>query len=172
MKSVCDQSSPRLRRLRCERSSTSRNNFFRAMPPTDPFTSTSKRGKRRASHSPFAFDEFQRWWPNTRGQRLFHAAQFTFSGKNQPHERKSRNFFSLPNNNLREPNAKSVTRMVMASSPPDQELLAAAARGDQAAFSQLYQRYRNRVYGFAYRMLGAQAGGLFPNLDWRADHAP
>ncbi|MGH9835701.1 MAG: RNA polymerase sigma factor [Blastocatellia bacterium] len=45
----------------------------------------------------------------------------------------------------------------MASSPPDQELLAAATRGDQAAFSQLYQRYRNRVYGFAYRMLGAQA---------------
>jgi RNA polymerase sigma-70 factor (ECF subfamily) len=45
----------------------------------------------------------------------------------------------------------------MASSPTDQELLAAAARGDQAAFSQLYQRYRNRVYGFAYRMLGAQA---------------
>jgi RNA polymerase sigma-70 factor (ECF subfamily) len=45
----------------------------------------------------------------------------------------------------------------MASSASDQELLAAAARGDQAAFSQLYQRYRNRVYGFAYRMLGAQA---------------
>lgn len=45
----------------------------------------------------------------------------------------------------------------MASSPTDQELLAAAARGDRAAFSQLYHRYRNRVYGFAYRMLGAQA---------------
>jgi RNA polymerase sigma-70 factor, ECF subfamily len=44
----------------------------------------------------------------------------------------------------------------MATSPADQELLTAAARGDQAAFSQLYQRYRNRVYGFAYRMLGAQ----------------
>jgi RNA polymerase sigma-70 factor (ECF subfamily) len=44
----------------------------------------------------------------------------------------------------------------MASSLADQELLAEAARGDQAAFSQLYQRYRNRVYGFAYRMLGAQ----------------
>jgi RNA polymerase sigma-70 factor, ECF subfamily len=44
----------------------------------------------------------------------------------------------------------------MASSLPDQELLAAAARGDQAAFSRLYQRYRNRVYGFAYRMLGTQ----------------
>lgn len=44
----------------------------------------------------------------------------------------------------------------MASLLPDQELLAAAARGDRAAFSQLYQRYRNRVYGFAYRMLGAQ----------------
>jgi len=42
----------------------------------------------------------------------------------------------------------------MAYSLADQELLAAAARGDQAAFSQLYQRYRNRVYGFAYRMLG------------------
>ncbi|HEU0179971.1 MAG TPA: RNA polymerase sigma factor, partial [Blastocatellia bacterium] len=42
------------------------------------------------------------------------------------------------------------------SSLADQELLAAAARGDQAAFSQLYQRYRNRVYGFAYRMLGTQ----------------
>jgi RNA polymerase sigma factor (sigma-70 family) len=44
----------------------------------------------------------------------------------------------------------------MANSPADQELLASAARGDQAAFSQLYQRYRNRVYGFAYRMLGTQ----------------
>ncbi|MBO0859140.1 MAG: RNA polymerase sigma factor [Chloracidobacterium sp.] len=44
----------------------------------------------------------------------------------------------------------------MASSLADQELLAAAARGDQAAFSQLYHRYRNRVYGFAYRMLGTQ----------------
>jgi RNA polymerase sigma-70 factor (ECF subfamily) len=44
----------------------------------------------------------------------------------------------------------------MANSLADQELLAAAARGDQAAFSQLYQRYRNRVYGFAYRMLGTQ----------------
>jgi RNA polymerase sigma-70 factor, ECF subfamily len=44
----------------------------------------------------------------------------------------------------------------MASSLADQELLAAAARGDQAAFSRLYQRYRNRVYGFAYRMLGTQ----------------
>src|SRR5262245_57056789 len=45
----------------------------------------------------------------------------------------------------------------MTTSPADQKLLAAAARGDQTAFSQLYQRYRNRVYGFAYRMLGAQA---------------
>ncbi|HEY6401413.1 MAG TPA: RNA polymerase sigma factor [Blastocatellia bacterium] len=44
----------------------------------------------------------------------------------------------------------------MLSSPADQELLSAAARGDQAAFSQIYQRYRNRVYGFAYRMLGTQ----------------
>ncbi len=37
----------------------------------------------------------------------------------------------------------------------DHELLAATARGDEAAFGRLYQRYRNRVYGFAYRMLGA-----------------
>jgi RNA polymerase sigma-70 factor, ECF subfamily len=44
----------------------------------------------------------------------------------------------------------------MQSSPADQELLSAAARGDQAAFSQIYQRHRNRVYGFAYRMLGTQ----------------
>src|SRR5262249_1012879 len=44
----------------------------------------------------------------------------------------------------------------MANSLADQELLAAASRGDQAAFSQIYQRYRNRLYGFAYRMLGAQ----------------
>jgi sigma-70-like protein len=44
----------------------------------------------------------------------------------------------------------------MLSSPADQELLSAAARGDQAAFGQIYQRYRNRVYGFAYRMLGTQ----------------
>lgn len=44
----------------------------------------------------------------------------------------------------------------MATAPADQELLTAAARGDEAAFSQLYQRHRNRVYGFAYRMLGAQ----------------
>ena len=44
----------------------------------------------------------------------------------------------------------------MASSLADQELLAAASRGDHVAFSQIYQRYRNRVYGFAYRMLGTQ----------------
>jgi hypothetical protein len=57
----------------------------------------------------------------------------------------------------------------MASSLADQELLAEAARGDQAAFSQLYQRYRNRVYGFAYRMLGSQEAAedvrLFLRLD-------
>ncbi len=44
----------------------------------------------------------------------------------------------------------------MTTSPADQKLLAAAARGDQVAFSELYQRYRNRIYGFAYRMLGVQ----------------
>jgi RNA polymerase sigma-70 factor (ECF subfamily) len=38
----------------------------------------------------------------------------------------------------------------------DAELAEQAARGDAAAFSELYQRYRDRVYGFAYRMVGAQ----------------
>ncbi len=45
----------------------------------------------------------------------------------------------------------------MAFAPTDQELLAAAAQGDEAAFGQLYLRYRNRVYGFAQHMLGAPA---------------
>jgi RNA polymerase sigma-70 factor (ECF subfamily) len=33
----------------------------------------------------------------------------------------------------------------------------AASLGDAAAFSQLYAAHRDRVYGFAFRMLGAQA---------------
>jgi RNA polymerase sigma-70 factor (ECF subfamily) len=36
------------------------------------------------------------------------------------------------------------------------ELIRAATGGDAAAFSEIYGRHRDRVYGFAYRMLGAQ----------------
>jgi len=39
----------------------------------------------------------------------------------------------------------------------DTELVKHAAGGDGAAFSELYGRYRDRVYGFAYRMVGVQA---------------
>ena len=37
------------------------------------------------------------------------------------------------------------------------ELVMHAAEGDAVAFSHLYRRYRDRVYGFAYRMVGAQS---------------
>jgi RNA polymerase sigma-70 factor (ECF subfamily) len=37
------------------------------------------------------------------------------------------------------------------------ELMRAAERGDAAAFSRLYHTHRDRVYGFVYRMTGAQA---------------
>jgi RNA polymerase sigma-70 factor (ECF subfamily) len=38
----------------------------------------------------------------------------------------------------------------------ESKLIRAATKGDAAAFSRLYGLHRNRVYGFAYRMLGAQ----------------
>ena len=36
------------------------------------------------------------------------------------------------------------------------ELVRQAAQGNVAAFNELYRRYRDRVYAFAYRMAGAQ----------------
>jgi RNA polymerase sigma-70 factor, ECF subfamily len=39
----------------------------------------------------------------------------------------------------------------------ESKLVRAAAKGDAAAFSRLYGLHRDRVYGFAYRMLGARA---------------
>ncbi len=40
---------------------------------------------------------------------------------------------------------------------PDERLLAGAGRGDEAAFRQLYERHRDAVYRFAYRLTGATA---------------
>jgi len=37
----------------------------------------------------------------------------------------------------------------------DERLLAQAARGDDEAFQVLYERYRNPIFRFAYRMLGS-----------------
>ncbi|MCU1264737.1 MAG: transcriptional regulator, Fis family [Acidobacteria bacterium] len=37
----------------------------------------------------------------------------------------------------------------------DELLLARAGGGDQAAFLLLYERHRNRIFGFAYRLLGS-----------------
>ena len=37
----------------------------------------------------------------------------------------------------------------------DELLLESAKRGDQAAFLELYERHRNGVFGFAYRLLGS-----------------
>ena len=37
----------------------------------------------------------------------------------------------------------------------DERLLAQAARGDNEAFQHLYDRYRNPIFRFAYRMLGS-----------------
>lgn len=37
----------------------------------------------------------------------------------------------------------------------DEELLTNASRGDEAAFLELYQRHRDPVFRFAYRLLGA-----------------
>jgi RNA polymerase sigma-70 factor (ECF subfamily) len=38
---------------------------------------------------------------------------------------------------------------------PDAELLMATARGDEAAFLEIYERHRDRVFRFAYRMTGS-----------------
>ncbi len=37
----------------------------------------------------------------------------------------------------------------------DEELLSSASRGDEAAFLELYQRHRDPVFRFAFRMLGS-----------------
>lgn len=39
----------------------------------------------------------------------------------------------------------------------DEALLARACAGDEAAFLALYERYRERIYRFAYRLLGSTA---------------
>ena len=41
--------------------------------------------------------------------------------------------------------------------PTDEALVAQAARGDEGAFLALYERYREHVYRFAYRLLGSSA---------------
>jgi RNA polymerase sigma-70 factor, ECF subfamily len=38
---------------------------------------------------------------------------------------------------------------------PDQQLLSKAASGDQVAFQELYQRYRDSIFRFSYRLLGS-----------------
>jgi len=38
----------------------------------------------------------------------------------------------------------------------DLELLRATLAGDESAFVEIYRRYRDRVFGFAYRMTGSQ----------------
>jgi len=39
----------------------------------------------------------------------------------------------------------------------DRDLIAAALQGDEAAFSKIYVCYRDRIYNYAYRMLGKQS---------------
>lgn len=41
------------------------------------------------------------------------------------------------------------------AAPTDQELLKATTGGDEEAFVEIYRRYRDRVYRFAYRMTGS-----------------
>jgi RNA polymerase sigma-70 factor (ECF subfamily) len=43
-----------------------------------------------------------------------------------------------------------------APGPPDEDLLRAASDGDEAAFLRIYERHRDRVYRFAYRMTGSK----------------
>lgn len=45
----------------------------------------------------------------------------------------------------------------MTNRDDESKLIRAATLGDASAFSELYGLHRDRVYGFAYRMLGAQA---------------
>lgn len=45
----------------------------------------------------------------------------------------------------------------MSKQSDETALVERAARGDAAAFSELYHRYGHRVYGFAFRMLGSQS---------------
>jgi RNA polymerase sigma-70 factor, ECF subfamily len=47
--------------------------------------------------------------------------------------------------------------VLMTNRTQDSKDLEALTRGDAAAFTRVYNRYRDRVYGFAYRMLGTQA---------------
>lgn len=39
--------------------------------------------------------------------------------------------------------------------PPDEDLMRAAGRGDEAAFAQLVRRHQDLVYGTVYKMLGS-----------------
>ncbi|HKS29327.1 MAG TPA: RNA polymerase sigma factor [Pyrinomonadaceae bacterium] len=51
-----------------------------------------------------------------------------------------------------------IDSITLVMNPGDEtKLIRAAAAGDAAAFSNLYRLHRDRVYGFAYRMLGAQS---------------
>lgn len=47
-------------------------------------------------------------------------------------------------------------RYLVTSRDDDCDELAAIARGDAEAFDRVYKLYRDRVYGFAYRMLGSR----------------
>ena len=54
--------------------------------------------------------------------------------------------------------ARAARRRAMADSPrEDQELLRQLAKGNEAAFSALYERYQGPLYRFALHMSGNQA---------------
>lgn len=48
-----------------------------------------------------------------------------------------------------------LVRLVILQSMTDERLLNRASRGDEAAFLQLYERHRDAVFRFAYRLLGS-----------------
>lgn len=47
--------------------------------------------------------------------------------------------------------------IVMLMETPDETLASAAAGGDRGAFALLVERHYDRIYGFAYRLIGARA---------------
>jgi RNA polymerase sigma-70 factor, ECF subfamily len=44
------------------------------------------------------------------------------------------------------------------ASPEDAELVGRSRKGDRAAFSILYEKYRTRLFGFCYRLTGSREG--------------
>ena len=68
-------------------------------------------------------------------------------------QRNFRNFRAIGSNNSRKQFLQD--RACLANQVTDERLLASAAGGDTTAFQILYERYRDPIFRFAYRLLGS-----------------